>query len=396
MALETDVIIVGAGLAGLVAAVEIANQGKRVIIVDQESEQNIGGQAFWSLGGLFLVNSPEQRRLGIRDSYELALQDWMGNAGFNRTQDFWPQKWAEAYVDFAAGEKRSWLHQKGIRFFPIVGWAERGGYGAKGPGNSVPRFHTTWGTGPGVLAPFVQRVYEAVKKDLIQLSFRCKVRSLLSNAEGIYGVHGDILEPDSVKRGGKSSRAVIGSFTFRAQAVMITSGGIGGNHDLVRANWPNILGDPPSHMLSGVPDYVDGSMLAITEAAGGSIINLDRMWHYTEGIKNWNSIWSNHGIRILPGPSSLWIDAKGNRLPVPLFPGFDTLGTLQHIMQTGFDYSWFILTQKIIKKEFALSGSEQNYDLTNKRWRQTMSRAFASSATPEVVLILLLRTTSQI
>jgi predicted oxidoreductase len=384
MALETDVIIVGAGLAGLVAAVEIANQGKRVIIVDQESEQNIGGQAFWSLGGLFLVNSPEQRRLGIRDSYELALQDWMGNAGFNRTQDFWPQKWAEAYVDFAAGEKRSWLHQKGIRFFPIVGWAERGGYGAKGPGNSVPRFHTTWGTGPGVLAPFVQRVYEAVKKDLIQLSFRCKVRSLLSNAEGIYGVHGDILEPDSVKRGGKSSRAVIGSFTFSAQAVMITSGGIGGNHDLVRANWPNILGDPPSHMLSGVPDYVDGSMLAITEAAGGSIINLDRMWHYTEGIKNWNSIWSNHGIRILPGPSSLWIDAKGNRLPVPLFPGFDTLGTLQHIMQTGFDYSWFILTQKIIKKEFALSGSEQNYDLTNKRWRQTMSRAFASSATPEV------------
>ncbi|MDQ6813457.1 MAG: FAD-binding dehydrogenase [Bacteroidota bacterium] len=384
MITQTDVIIVGAGLAGLVAAVEIANQGKRVVIVDQESEQNIGGQAFWSLGGLFLVNSPEQRRLGIRDSYDLALQDWMGTAGFDRAGDFWPKKWAEEYVAFAAGEKRSWLHKQGIRFFPIVGWAERGGYGAIGHGNSVPRFHTTWGTGPGVVAPFVQGVYEAVKKGLIQLKFRYKVKSLISSDDGINGIQGDILEPSSSKRGEKSSRLVTGSFTMKSQAVIITSGGIGGNHDLVRSNWPRSLGDPPAQMLSGVPDYVDGSMLAITEAAGGAVINLDRMWHYTEGIKNWNSIWSNHGIRILPGPSSLWIDATGKRLPVPLFPGFDTLGTLQHIMHTGYDYSWFILTQKIIKKEFALSGSEQNSDLTNRKWRQTLSRAFGSSATPEV------------
>ncbi len=375
-----DVIIVGAGLAGLVAAAELADAGKRVIIVDQESEQNLGGQAFWSFGGLFFVDSPEQRRLKIKDSFDLALADWMGNAGFDRPQDEWAKKWAEAYVGFAAGEKRSWLRQQGLRFFPIVGWAERGGYSAIGPGNSVPRFHITWGTGTGVVEPFERRVREAVKRGLITLKFRHRV-NILSQTNGvIHGVQGDILEPSSAKRGEKSSRTVVGDFTLNAGAVIVTSGGIGANHDLVRQNWPKRLGEPPKHMLKGVPDYVDGRMLAISETAGANLINRDRMWHYTEGIHNWNPIWSQHGIRILPGPSSLWFDASGNRLPGPLFPGFDTLGTLQHIRQSGHDYTWFILNQAIIKKEFTLSGSEQNPDLTNKSWWQVLGRAKGKAA----------------
>ncbi len=381
---SADVIIVGAGLAGLVAAVELSRLKKRVIILDQEGEENMGGQAFWSFGGLFLVNSPEQRRLGIHDSYDLALQDWMGTAGFDRLEDHWPRKWAEAYVAFAAGEKRSWLRQHGLRFFPVVGWPERGGYGAIGHGNSVPRFHVTWGTGTGVVAPFAEKVYEAVKKGLIILKFRHRVNELMSASGVVNGVRGEILEEQKLKRGERSSRVVTGEFNFQAQAVIVTSGGIGANHELVRKNWPERLGSPPEKMLSGVPDYVDGRMLAITKAAGGSIINADRMWHYTEGVKNWNPIWSNHGIRILPGPSSMWFDARGNRLPVPLFPGFDTLGTLRHIMKTGYDYTWFILTQQIIKKEFALSGSEQNPDLTNKSWRQVLGRAFGKAAMPSV------------
>ncbi|MBN8823239.1 MULTISPECIES: FAD-binding dehydrogenase [unclassified Spirosoma] len=380
MQTDADVIIVGAGLAGLVAAAELADAGKRVILVDQEPEQSMGGQAFWSFGGLFLVDSPEQRRLKIRDSYELALTDWMGTAAFDRPEDHWPRKWAEAYVAFAAGEKRSWLHQQGIRFFPIVGWAERGGYGAIGHGNSVPRFHVTWGTGPGVLAPFEQRVREAAKRGLITLKFRHRVNELLITNGAVDGVQGEILEPSTVKRGEKSSRVPIGDFTFRAQAIVVTSGGIGANHELVRQNWPKRLGDPPNHMLSGVPDHVDGRMLAISEAAGANLINRDRMWHYTEGVQNWAPIWSQHGIRILPGPSSLWFDALGNRLPVPLFPGFDTLGTLSHIQQTGYDYTWFILNQAIIRKEFALSGSEQNPDLTGKSWRQVLGRAVGKNA----------------
>ncbi|AZO40781.1 FAD-binding dehydrogenase [Mesorhizobium sp. M7D.F.Ca.US.005.01.1.1] len=375
MADDADVIIVGAGLAGLVAAAELAEAGKKIIIVDQEPEQSLGGQAFWSFGGLFLVDSPEQRRMRIRDSHDLALEDWMGTAAFDRPEDFWPRKWAQAYVGFAAGEKRSWLLQRGLKFFPVVGWAERGGGNAIGHGNSVPRFHITWGTGPGVLEPFVLRVREAQKRGLISFKFRHRVNELTRTGAVVTGVRGDILQPSTVERGHKSAREVSGDFELHAQAVIVASGGIGANHQLVRENWPQRLGVAPKRMITGVPDHVDGRMLAITEQAGGSIINRDRMWHYVEGIKNWAPIWTDHAIRILPGPSSLWLDARGKRLPVPLYPGFDTLGTLSHIISTGFDYSWFILTKKIIQKEFALSGSEQNPDLTGKSWRQVLGRA---------------------
>jgi predicted oxidoreductase len=375
LAYDADVIIVGAGLAGLVAAAELAEAGRKVLILDQEPEQSLGGQAFWSFGGLFLVDSPEQRRMRIRDSHDLALEDWLGTAAFDRPEDHWPREWAKAYVGFAAGEKRAWLSERGIKFFPVVGWAERGGGNAVGHGNSVPRFHVTWGTGPGVIEPFVLRVREAVKRGLVTFKFRHRVSELTKSGTAVDGVRGEVLEQSSVDRGRKSSRTVTGDFAFKAQAVIVASGGIGGNHDLVRQNWPARLGTAPKRMITGVPDHVDGRMLAITENAGGSIINRDRMWHYVEGIKNWAPIWTDHAIRILPGPSSLWLDARGNRLPVPLYPGFDTLGTLAHIMKTGFDYSWFILTEKIIRKEFALSGSEQNPDLTNKSWRQVLQRA---------------------
>jgi predicted oxidoreductase len=380
MAEETDVIVVGAGLSGLVAATEIADAGKRVIVVDQEGEQSLGGQAFWSFGGLFLVDSPEQRRLGIKDSQELAMQDWLGTAGFDRDEDFWPRQWAEAYVAFAAGEKRDWLRAMGHRIFPVVGWAERGGYDAMGHGNSVPRFHVTWGTGPGIVEPFERRAREAVRSGRLSFRFRHRVDALSITNGTVDGVSGAVLASDNVERGKSSSRSVVGEFALKAQAVIVASGGIGGNHELVRQNWPKRLGAPPKFMISGVPEHVDGRMIGITEKSGARLINRDRMWHYVEGIQNWNPIWPRHGIRILPGPSSMWFDATGMRLPAPLFPGSDTLGQLQYIMSTGYDYSWFILTQSIIKKEFALSGSEQNPDLTGKSWRMTLRRAINKGA----------------
>ncbi|MCX4232493.1 FAD-binding dehydrogenase [Streptomyces ortus] len=382
MAYDADVIVIGAGLAGLAATAELVDAGRKVILLDQEPEQSIGGQAHWSFGGLFFVDSPEQRRMRIRDGRALALQDWMGTAAFDRPEDHWPRKWAEAYVDFAAGEKRSWLHQQGMRWFPVVSWAERGGYDANGHGNSVPRFHITWGTGPGVVAPFERRVREGVARGLVQLRFRHRVTGLSRSAGAVDTVSGEILEPSGVERGRASGRAVAGAFELRAQAVIVTSGGIGGNHELVRANWPARLGAPPERMISGVPAHVDGRMLGVAEDAGAHFINRDRMWHYTEGIQNWNPIWDKHGIRILPGPSSLWLDARGNRLPVPLFPGFDTLGTLEHIMSTGYDYTWFVLDQKIIGKEFALSGSEQNPDFTGKSVKGVFQRARAEVPGP--------------
>ncbi|WP_353644138.1 FAD-binding dehydrogenase [Mesorhizobium sp. WSM2239] len=385
MAEHADAIIVGGGLAGLVAAAELADAGKRVIILEQEGENSLGGQAFWSLGGLFFVDSPEQRRLRIRDSRDLAMQDWLGSAQFDRDEDFWPRKVAEAYVDFAAGEMRAWLHQQGMRWFPVVGWAERGGGHAHGHGNSVPRFHITWGTGPGVLEPFVRRVREHVSQGKIELKFRHRASRLVKTNGAVTGVAGEELEPSTVERGQQSGREAIGDFEFHTGAVVVTSGGIGGNFDLVRKNWPaNRLGPPPRSMVAGVPHHVDGRMVAITQAAGGAVINADRMWHYTEGVRNWAPIWPNHGIRILPGPSSLWFDATGNRLPAPCMPGFDTLSTLKHILSTGHDYSWFVLTQKIVKKEFALSGSEQNPDFTSKSWRAVLKSRRGVGAPPPV------------
>lgn len=372
---DADVIVVGAGLAGLVAATEAADAGKRVIVVDQEPRQNLGGQAFWSLGGLFIVDSPEQRRLGVRDNFDLAWSDWLGSAGFDREEDSWPRRWAEAYVGWAAGEKRSWLRQMGHRIFPVVGWAERGGGNAGGHGNSVPRFHVTWGTGPGVVEPFERRALAAEAAGLIEFRFRYRVDGLTRAGRAVTGVHGAILEPSDAERGVSSSRTEVGEFELQAPVVIVASGGIGGDHALVRKNWPKRLGEPPEHMVSGVPAHVDGRMLAITEEAGGRLINRDRMWHYVEGLRNWSPIWPMHGIRILPGPSSLWLDAKGARLPVPLYPGYDTLGTLEYLRRTGSDYSWFILTQSIIRKEFALSGSEQNPDLTGRNWALTARRA---------------------
>jgi predicted oxidoreductase len=371
---STDVLIVGAGLAGLVAAAELVDAGRRVTILEQEPEASFGGQAWWSFGGIFLIDSPEQRRLGVRDSLELARQDWLATAGFDRDEDAWPRKWAEAYLDFASGEKRAWLREQGVRFFPVVGWAERGGYTALEHGNSVPRFHITWGTGPGVLAPFVRRVRAGVDSGLVTLAFRHRVDELIVDEGAVVGVRGAVLAADAAERGAPSNREVAADFELRASAVIVTSGGIGGNHDLVRQQWPTRMGTPPQKMLSGVPAHVDGRMLGISEKAGAHLINGDRMWHYVEGIENYAPVWERHGIRILPGPSSLWLDATGRRLPVPLFPGFDTLGTLEHIVATGHDHSWFVLTQKIIEKEFALSGSEQNPDFTNRDYRLLAKR----------------------
>ncbi|MCY1136905.1 FAD-binding dehydrogenase [Actinoplanes sp. Pm04-4] len=370
--MNADVIVVGAGLSGLVATAELAAAGRSVLLVEQEPEQSLGGQAFWSFGGLFLVDSPEQRRMGIRDSYELAWQDWLGNAGFDRAEDEWPRRWAEAYVGWAAGEKRAWLRAQGIKLFPIVGWAERAN-------NSVPRFHITWGTGPGVLEPFIAA---ASMSDRVRIVHRHRVDSLITDGGVVTGVAGRVLEPSEVARGQASSRREAGDFEFTAQAVIVTSGGIGGDHDLVRRHWPSRLGTPPEHMISGVPAHVDGRMLGIAAEAGGAVINPDRMWHYVEGIQNWDPIWERHGIRILPGPSSLWLDARGHRLPAPLFPGLDTLGTLAHLRTTGHDHSWFVLDQRIIEKEFALSGSEQNPDLTGRSVRQVLGRIRAGAPAP--------------
>ena len=378
-----DAIVVGAGLAGLVAAYELSRAGRRVLILDQENRNNLGGQAFWSLGGLFLVDSPEQRRLGIKDSKELALQDWFGSAGFDRDdEDHWPRQWARAYVDFATDRKRDYLRRLGLGFTPVVGWAERGGGAADGHGNSVPRFHLTWGTGPEVVRVFREPVERAEQAGLVRFAFRHRVDELLRGDDGaVTGVRGALLAESDTERGVASNRETVGDFEFRAPAVLVTSGGIGHNFELMEKYWPtDRLGPFPQHMIAGVPAHVDGRMLAISEEAGANIVNRDRVWAYTEGIHNWDPIWPKHAIRIIPGPSSLWFDANGNRFAAPNFPGFDTNSTMKAILEAGYDYSWFVLTETIIEKEFALSGSEQNPDITEKDLKLALGRIKSKGA----------------
>lgn len=365
-----DAIVVGAGLAGLVATHELVLAGRSVLVVEQEGRADLGGQAHWSLGGLFLVDSPEQRRMGIRDSEELALQDWLGSAAYDspEDEDLWGQRWARAYVRFAATEKRQYLRDLGLRLLPLVGWAERGSGDAGGHGNSVPRFHLTWGTGPEVVRIFAEPVLAAEARGRVRFAFRHRVDTLVQDDDGaVVGVGGARLAPTDTPRGVPSSREVVGEFTAHAPAVVLTSGGIGHDPDLIRRLWPtDRLGPAPEHLGMGVPAHVDGRALGIAEAAGARVVNRDRLWAYTEGIRNWDPVWPDHAVRIIPGPSSLWFDATGTRLPAPHFPGFDTLATLRHVLGTGHDHSWFVLTRSIIEKEFALSGSEQNPDITDK------------------------------
>jgi len=377
--MQADVIVVGAGLAGLAAAAELGDHGKSVLILDQEGPQNLGGQAFWSLGGLFMIDTPEQRRMGIKDSHALALNDWMGSAQFDRPEDDFPRAWAKAYLDFAAGEMRPWLHKMGLRWFPVVGWAERGGSFGDGHGNSVPRFHITWGTGPGVLEHFIRRCKAHERAGLITFQFRHQVDRIEMQDGAATGVSGSVLAADNAVQGAETTREIVGDFRAEAGAIIVASGGIGGNFEMIRKVWPTErLGKMPDNMLSGVPKHVDGRMLDIATDAGGHVINKDRLWFYTEGVKNWDPIWPRHGIRILPGPSSMWFDANGNRFAPPALPGFDTNGTFKSILDSGHDYSWFVLTQKVIKKEFALSGSEQNPDFTSAKWKEVIKQRILS------------------
>ncbi|MBL3687328.1 FAD-binding dehydrogenase [Leucobacter zeae] len=372
--MDADVIIVGAGLSGLVAARECSRAGLKTVIIDQEGPQDLGGQAWWSFGGLFIVDSPEQRRLGVRDSFDLAWQDWRGSAQWDRLgdggADAWAERWGRAYVEFAAGEKRAWIREAGIELTPVVGWAERGDLTAGGHGNSVPRFHVPWGTGTGVVEPFIADARRAVDAGRTRILHRHRCDGFIVEAGAVVGVRGAVLAADGNRRGAPSTREEAGEFELRAAAVIVASGGIGGDHDLVRRFWPERLGTPPERMVTGVPAYVDGRAIDLAGAAGARLVNRDRMWHYTEGVRNWDPVWPGHAIRILPGPSPLWIDALGRRLPPPGLPGHDTLGTLE-LLRTDpaiaqYDHSWFIVTARMAAKEFALSGSEQNPDITGR------------------------------
>lgn len=379
---SAPVIVVGTGLAGLVAGYEASKAGRRVIFVDQESRENLGGQAFWSLGGLFMAGSPEQKMMRVKDSEELAWMDWENSADYDDAEyDEWPRKWGREFVSFAANGMHGYLKNLGLRVLPTIGWAERGSGDASGHGNSVPRFHVTWGTGPEVVRVFREPLLEAEAEGRVEFRFRHRVDSLIVEQGRVVGVRGSVLAEDPGARGEASNSEELEPFEVRGVAVVVATGGIGGNLDKVRRTWPEDRWGPcPDNLVTGVPEFVDGRGIDIAAEAGARLVNTDRMWHYPEGMINWDPIWPGHGIRIIPGPSAMWLDATGKRLPSHLFPGSDNLAALAHIGRTGHGYSWFVLNQAIADKEFIFSGSEQNPDLTDKSVKKLAGKL--SSGTP--------------
>ena len=332
--MDADVIVVGAGLC---RPGRRRRGGRRRPLGDRArpgAAAVLGGQAYWSLGGLFLVDSPEQRRLRIHDSAELALADWLGSAGVRPAGGPLAAALGGGVRPLRRRREARWLHGLGVRWFPLVQWAERGGYPRPATATRCPA-----STSPG--APV--RAWSSRSPGGCWHSRRVRIRSRhrvtgSRSATAACACHGDGAGAQRRRRAASARpTAAVGDFSFSAQAVVVATGGIGGNLDLVRqqlAGRPT--GQPPRTMIAGVPDYVDGSMLEVAEPAGGRVINPDRMWHYPEGIMNHSPVWSHHGIRILPGPSSLWLDAPGRRFPAPLFPGFDALGALRHITATGY------------------------------------------------------------
>ena len=347
---EAEVVVIGGGLAGMVTALDLLDAGKRVVMLDASTRARFGGLALWSFGGMFFVDSPEQRKNGIKDSVDLAMSDWV-RYGELDPADIWPYRWAEAYVNRCTEEVRDWLSARDVSFFRAVNWTERGYYV---PGNSVPRFHIVWGTGEGIILALIPRLEAHEKAGRLQIHFNHRVDGLTQTAGKVVGCHGT----NGVK-----------AFEARADAIVIAAGGIAGDHDKVREIWPrDQWGDPPEPMLNGSIPEADGRLLDRAEELGANITHLEKMWNYAAGIRHWAPEFPNYGLSLVPGKSALWMNYEGRRfVDPPLVGSYDTLLLVDQICREKKKYSWLVMNRKIADKEFAVSGAEFNAAVREKK-----------------------------
>ncbi len=347
---EAEVVVIGAGLAGMVTALELLDAGKRVVMLDAATRDRFGGLALWSFGGMFFVDSPEQRKNGIKDSVDLAMDDWV-RYGELDPNDVWPYRWAEAYVNRSTEEVRDWLAERDVSFFRAVNWTERGYFV---PGNSVPRFHIVWGTGEGLIVALIPRLEAHEKAGGLQLHFGHRVDGFTKQGGQIVGCHG-------------TNGA--GEFEAKGDAVVIAAGGIAGSHEKVREVWPrDQWGEPPEPMLNGSIPEADGKLLDRAEEAGANITHLEKMWNYAAGVRHWEPAFPNHGLSLVPAKSPLWVNYQGRRfVDPPLVGAYDTLMLVDRICQEEKKYSWQVMNRKIADKEFAVSGAEFNPAVRDKK-----------------------------
>jgi predicted oxidoreductase len=348
---KTEVLIIGGGLAGIVAALELVEKKVSVLLLDRDNRDNIGGLAPWAFGGMALVGTPLQKRNKVYDSPEIALSDWHSFAEFTDT-DIWPRKWAEIYVNRCLPDVYHWLKDRGIRFFPVVNWVERGEYG---PGNSLPRYHFVWGTGYELTRKLVARLKHPQHQKYLTIKHDHNVTALRQSGNRISGCDGLLQDSDT-------------PFTVEADKTIVATGGLNGNIERVRKEWMKSWGDPPAIILNGSNPYCDGRMHDEVQRHGGNLTHLDKMWNYAAGVHHPQPRFPDHGISLVPPKSALWLDSRGKRIgPRPLVSGFDTHEICKAICHTGDQYSWQVLNRKIALKEVAVSGSEHNPSFRDKK-----------------------------
>ncbi len=340
---RSDVIIVGAGLAGITTALELIAQGKSVLLLERDHLDAIGGLAKESFGGITMIGTPHQRRMNIPDSPDLAYRDWESFAEFEPS-DEWPRKWARFYCDHSLEHIFHYLSGHGVRFLPVVNWPERGLFQ---PGNSVPRWHITWGTGSEIIARLLAAVDSHPRKSRLRILCQHAVSTLETDQGKVVGVSGTDLAD------GHEFRAL-------ADQVVIAAGGIcGGDLSKVRENWYPDWGPPPKHLLNGSHRFADGLLLSPVQAAGGVVTHLDKQWHYAAGIHHPAQRKAHDGLSLLPPRSALWLNAQGKRIgPMPLVGYTDTRHLVESILREPGQYSWLVMNWKIAIKELAASGGD--------------------------------------
>ncbi len=352
---NTDIAIIGGGIAGITLALELLERGeqRRITIIDAQDEKNFGGLAKSAFGGMMMVDTPIQRKSGINDSPELALRDWYNFAEFGEG-DHWPKIWAKYYVDNVTPLVHDWIKELGVKFLPAVQWVERGLYQ---PGNSVPRYHILFGTAQHLINTLIKRLKTAASQGgRLTLLFNHQVKNLTMDDGQIIGIEGHDIKSDQ-------------NFSITANITIIATGGIGGNHDKVTQNWPRQSGNPPDKMLNGCHPTADGQMHDQIKTLGGQVTHLDKMWNYAAGIDHPHPKFNNHGLSLVPTRSSLWLNHKGQRIgPQPLISGFDTYDLCQQVSAQEKPWSWHVMNWKIASRELAISGAEHNPDLRDRKF----------------------------
>ena len=350
--ISSDVLIIGGGIAGIVTAVELLRAGKSVTLVDRDSEERFGGLALWAFGGMALIGTPLQKKMGIPDSPERALKDWI-SFGELDTSDEHSLAWARYYVHNSRSEVHDWLLGEGIKFMPAVNWVERG---MNGDGNSVPRYHIVYGTSRELTRTMIAAMHAANKNNQLTLLHSHSITALEQCGETITGAVG------CDDKNGEEIR-------FTAETVVVATGGINGNHRQTRANWP-AQRPLPDTMLNGAHPLADGNMHHhVADTLGGHIVNAGEMWNYAAGFRHPYPHFDGHGLSTIPCKSALWLNHKGQRIgPEPLVTGFDTHWLCQRVAEQEKPWTWHLLNWRIAIKEFAISGAEHNQRIRDKQF----------------------------